>query len=141
MTTVGHCLCRKTGWEFEGDKSWGCYCHCDDCRRNCGAPVVAWVGVPLENFKWTGTAPQAFESSLGVQRYFCGTCGSPLGLEASHYPGAMHVYAASLADPAAFTPEFHLNNESRLPWLKMEDDLPKHEGTLFQTSDGERQAD
>ena len=141
MTTVGHCLCRKTGWEFEGDKSWGCYCHCDDCRRNCGAPVVAWVGVPLENFKWTGTAPQAFESSPGVQRYFCGTCGSPLGLEASHYPGAMHVYTASLADPAAFTPEFHLNNESRLPWLKMEDDLPKHEATLFQTSDGAGQGD
>ena len=139
MTTTGHCLCRKTGWEFEGDKS--CYCHCDDCRRNCGAPVVAWVGVPLENFKWTGTAPQAFESSPGLQRYFCGTCGSPLGLEASHYPGAMHVYAASLADPAAFTPEFHLNNESRLPWLKMEDDLPKHEGTLFQTSDGAGQGD
>ena len=141
MTTVGHCLCRKTGWEFEGDKSWGCYCHCDDCRRNCAAPVVAWVGVQLENFKCTGTAPQAFESSPGVQRYFCGTCGSPLGLEASHYPGAMHVYAASLADPAAFTPEFHLNNESRLPWLKMEDDLPKHEGTLFQTSDGAGQGD
>ena len=141
MTTAGHCLCRKTGWEFEGDKSWGCYCHCDDCRRNCAAPVVAWVGVQLENFKWTGTAPQAFESSPGVQRYFCGTCGSPLGLEARHYPGAMHVYAASLADPAAFTPEFHLNNESRLFWLKMEDDLPKREGTLFQTSDGAQQVD
>ena len=141
MTTVGHCLCGKTGWEFEGDKSWGCYCHCDDCRRNCAAPVVAWVGVQLENFKWTGTAPQAFESSPGVQRYFCGTCGSPLGLEASHYPGTMHVYAASLADRVAFTPGFHLNNESRLPWLKMEDNLPKHEGTLFQTLDGAGQGD
>ena len=135
MTTAGHCLCRKTGWEFEGEISWGCYCHCDDCRRNCAAPVVAWVGVPLENFKWMGTAPHAFESSPGAQRYFCGTCGSPLGFEASHYPGMMHVYAASLADPATFKPEFHLNSESRLPWLKMEDDLPKCEGTLFQTSD------
>ena len=141
MTTAGHCLCRKTGWEFEGEASWGCYCHCDDCRRNCAAPVVAWVGVPLENFKWRGKTPHAFESSPGVRRYFCGTCGSPLGFEASHYPGAMHVYAASLADPATFTPEFHLNNKSRLPWLKMDDDLPKHEGTLFQTSDEAGQGD
>ena len=141
MTTAGHCLCRKTGWEFEGEASWGCYCHCDDCRRNCAAPVVAWVGVPLENFKWRGATPNTFESSPGVRRYFCGTCGSPLGFEASHYPGAMHVYAASLADPATFTPEFHLNNKSRLLWLKMDDDLPKHEGTLFQTSDEAGQGD
>ena len=79
------------------------------------------------------------ESSPGVQRYFWRTCGSPLGFEASHYPGAMHVYAASLADPATFAPEFHLKNKSRLHWLKMDDDLPKHEGTLFQTSDEARQ--
>lgn len=69
MTTAVHCLCQKPGWKFEWDKSWGCYCHCDDCRRICAAPVVARVGVPLENFKWTGTAPRAFERSSGVQRF------------------------------------------------------------------------
>ena len=67
--------------------------------------------------------------------FFCGACGSPPGLEASHYPGAMQIYAASLVNPATFTPEFHLNHESRLAWLKMEDDLPKFEGTLLQRSD------
>ena len=110
MTTAGHCLCRKTGWEFEGEASWGCYCHCDDCRRNCAAPVVAWVGVPLENFKWRGATPHAFESSPSVRRYFCDTCGSLLDFDDSHYSGAMHVYAASFVDPATFAPEFHLNN-------------------------------
>ena len=53
----------------------------------------------------------------------------------------MHVYAASLADPATFAPEFHLNNKSRLHWLKMDDDLPKREATLFQTSDEAGQGD
>ncbi|MEC6999050.1 MAG: GFA family protein [Pseudomonadota bacterium] len=97
--------------------------------------------MPLANFKWRRATPPAFESSPSVRRYFCGTCGSPLGLEASHYQGAMHVYAASLTDPATLAPEFHLKNKSRLHWLKMDYDLPKNEGTPFQTSDEAGQGD
>jgi len=132
MTARGHCLCKRTGWEFEGEVSWACYCHCDDCRRNCAAPVVAWLGVPLRNFRWRGDVPRTFESSPGVRRHFCATCGSPMGFEADHYPGGMHLYAASLENPADFEPTFHVNFGSRLPWLQMNDDLPKHDGTLLQ---------
>lgn len=131
MTKRGRCLCGKTAWEFAGEVTWACYCHCDDCRRNCAAPVVAWLGVPLKNFRWLGEAPKTLESSRGVKRHFCATCGSPMGFEANHYPGGMHLYAASLEDPADFEPTFHVNYESKLAWLQMNDDLPKYEGTLL----------
>lgn len=39
--TRGYCQCKATAWEFTGAAAWQCYCHCDDCRRNCAAPVVA----------------------------------------------------------------------------------------------------
>lgn len=135
MTTHGHCLCKAVTWEFEGDTTWECYCHCDDCRRNCAAPVVAWLGVPLKNFRWTATKPKIFESSKGVYRYFCGDCGSPIGFEADHYPGGMHLYAASLNDPEKFNPTFHVNFSSKLPWLHMQDDLKKFDHTLLHTPD------
>lgn len=131
MTTRGHCLCKRTRWEFEGAPTWGCYCHCDDCRRNCGAPVVAWLGVPLRSFRWTGQPPKTIESSPGVRRHFCPDCGSPMGFEADHYAGGMHLYAASMADPSAFEPTFHVNHQSRLPWVQIADDLPKYDGTLL----------
>lgn len=131
MTTCGHCLCGKTRWEFAGAPTWACYCHCDDCRRNCAAPVVAWLGVPLKSFSWTGQAPKTLESSKGVFRHFCEDCGSPLGFEADHYPGGMHLYAASMDEPEDFKPTFHVNYQSKLPWMEMNDDLPKHEGTLL----------
>ena len=134
MTTHGHCLCKKTKWEFVGKVTWACYCHCDDCRRNCGAPIVAWLGVPIKNFKWTGSAPKELESSKGVYRYFCDDCGSPMGFVANHYAGGMHLYAASLKNPHDFEPTFHVNYEHKLPWLHINDDLPKHEGTLLHTS-------
>ena len=133
MTKRGRCLCGKTGWAYEGEVTWACYCHCDDCRRNCAAPLVAWLGVPARNFRWLGEAPKTLESSKGVRRHFCGTCGSPMGFEADHYPGGMHLYAASLEDPDDFEPAFHVNYGSKLPWLQINDDLPKYEGTLLES--------
>lgn len=132
MTVKGHCLCRCTGWEFQGEPTWACYCHCDDCRRNCGAPVVAWLGVPVKNFRWLGEAPKIFESSKGVFRYFCESCGSPMGFVADHYAGGMHLYAASMDEPGNFKPTFHVNYQSKLPWLEIHDELTKYEGTLLQ---------
>lgn len=133
--TQGACLCGQTSWRFEGEETWGCYCHCDDCRRNCAAPVVAWLGVPMERFSWTGNAPKTLESSKGVFRHSCADCGSPMGFEAAHYPGGMHLYAASMEKPEDFKPTFHVNWQSKLPWLTIVDDLPMHDGTLLQNPD------
>lgn len=131
MSTTGRCLCGKVRWSFEGEMSWACYCHCDDCRRNCAAPVVAWLGVPATQFRWLGEEPHSYNSSRGVKRHFCGHCGTPMGFVADHYEGGMHLYAASLDNPEQFTPTFHVNYESKLDWLALEDKLQKYEGTLL----------
>ncbi|MFN3210172.1 MAG: GFA family protein [Roseovarius sp.] len=130
MTTRGHCHCGATRWEFEGDPAWAGYCHCGDCRRNCAAPVSAWLGVSAASFRWTGDATATRESAPGVIRHFCATCGTPMALEARHYPDAMNLYLPTLEDPATVRPQFHLNYQSRLPWLEMADDLPRYEGRL-----------
>ena len=135
MTTRGYCLCKKTSWEFSGDTTWACYCHCDDCRRNCAAPIVAWLGVPIKNFRWTADKPSTYESSKGVHRHFCTTCGSPIAFEADHYAGGMHLYAASLENPEDFKPTFHVNYKSKLHWLAMDDELVKYDTTLLHTED------
>jgi len=131
MKTTGNCLCKNTAWEFEGEVSWCCYCHCDDCRRNCAAPIVAWLGVPVKNFKWVGDTPKSYQSSPGVLRHFCNTCGSPLGFEAEHYEGGMHLYAASMEEPDKFKPSFHVNYHSKLEWLEIHDELKKYDSTLL----------
>lgn len=131
MGTRGYCLCKKTSWVYQEDQTWACYCHCDDCRRNCAAPIVAWLGVPTKNFEWTGDTPRAYESFQGVLRHFCGTCGSPMGFEADHYPGFINLYAGSLEHPENFQPTFHVNMQCKLPWLQMADDLEAFEGTIL----------
>ena len=64
-----------------------------------------------------------------------------MGFEADHYPGGMHLYAASLEDPDDFQPTFHVNYESKLPWLQISDDLPKYKGTLLQAPSNLRNYD
>ena len=122
----GHCLCGQVGWSYSGESTWACYCHCDDCRRNCAAPVVAFIGVRIEDFQWTGSTPAVYESSPGVKRLFCSSCGSPMAFQAERYTGEIHLYAASLENPEDFKPDFHVHSREKLSWLSLQDDLPKH---------------
>ena len=52
------------------------------------APMATWISVPKASFRFTAGAPQYYESSKGVRRGFCGTCGSPLTYENVKLPGA-----------------------------------------------------
>ena len=56
-----------------------------------------------------------------------------MAFEADHYDAGIHLYAASLAEPRHFKPEFHVNHESKLPWLQLDDDLKKCHGTLLES--------
>ena len=100
-SSSGHCLCSNVHYRFRGPRTWACFCHCEDCRRNCAAPIVAYIGVPLDGFRWQvdeqeGTEPAFYPSSQGVKRFFCNQCGTPMAFQAEHYPGEIHLYAATL---------------------------------------------
>lgn len=53
-----------------------------------------------------------------------------MGFEADHNEGEIHVYAASLAHPEIFEPKFHVHAEENLPWLRIEDALPRHDKSI-----------
>ena len=128
--TSGHCLCGHTTYSFEGRRTWSCYCHCEDCTRNCAAPVVAFIGVQLEGFAWQlqdgRDEPKFYASSQGVKRFFCDNCGTPMAFQAEHYEGEIHLYAPTLDNPADFEPHFHVHYGKKFSWLHLEDALPHH---------------
>ena len=128
MTTGGRCLCGAVTYEYEGERRWSAYCHCESCRRNCSAPVTAFFGVDRGTFRWTGAAPAIYESSPGVRRLFCGRCGTPMAYDADHDARNIHLYAASLHDPADYRPTAHVFTAERLPWFDVADDLKRLPG-------------
>ena len=80
---------------------------------------MAYIGVPLEGFRWQvgeqeGTEPAFYPSSQGVKRFFCNQCGTPMAFQAEHYPGEIHLYAATLKNPQDFEPNFHVHYREKL---------------------------
>ena len=111
--------------------NWACFCHCEECRLNCAAPIVAYIGVPLDGFRWQvgeqeGTEPAFYPSSQGVKRFFCNQCGTPMAFQAEHYPGEIHLYAATLENPQDFEPSFHMPYREKLSWLHLDDTLQRY---------------
>ena len=129
-TQTGRCLCGAVTFRFEGTPRWQGHCHCESCRKGCSAPMTSFIGVADGAGTWTGKTPRMYESSPGVRRYFCPTCGSQMAYEADKFPGEIHFYAASLDDPAAYAPTFHVFAEEAVPWLEVEDNLPRYKGTV-----------
>ncbi|MGR3759794.1 GFA family protein [Roseobacteraceae bacterium NS-SX3] len=125
----GHCHCGAVRWESSGPVAWSCFCHCADCRRHCAAPVTAFFGVPHESVCWTGAALKIYHSSEGVERLFCGACGTPMAYRNAADRVNLHLYTATLEDPSALPPAFHVFHGERLPWLELADSLPRHAKT------------
>ena len=123
---TARCLCGDVTWQAEGPVTWACHCHCESCRRATAAPMTTFIGLRLSGFHWTGTPPATYASSPGVERSFCGTCGTPMAFQAAWYEGEIHTYAATLDDPGRFSPEFHVHYDEKLPWLHLSDGLPKY---------------
>lgn len=123
----GHCLCEAISFEYSGDENWRGHCHCESCRRSTSSPFTTFLGVPREAFRFTGSEPSVYQSSPGVRRLFCGTCGTQIAYESDRYPDEIHFYAASLEQSATFEPQFHTYYGERLPWIDIADDLPKYQ--------------
>ncbi len=128
--TRGRCLCGKVAYEFEGDINWSGHCHCESCRRNTSSVVATFIGVPRTAFRFTGAEPKAYVSSKGVRRLFCADCGSPIAYDADAYPDEIHFYTGTLERPQDLPPTFHVFYDEKLPWLEIDDDLPRHAGSL-----------
>ncbi|MEQ9695555.1 GFA family protein [Shimia sp. SDUM112013] len=123
--TTGRCLCGAIRYRLSTPPKWTALCHCESCRRACSAPVVAWMGFAPEAVAWTGE--RSFYRSSGISlRGFCNRCGTQMSFESTRWPGEIHLYAASLDDPAEYAPQLHCHHAEHLGWLHIKDSLPRY---------------
>ena len=69
----------------------------------------------------------SFESSSFGRRYFCSHCGTPLYVHATHQPDTLDFSLATLDEPDAVVPGFHIFYASRIGWAPAGDTLPRHD--------------
>jgi hypothetical protein len=126
MPFTGGCLCRAIRYEIAaGPLGVADYCHCTQCRRASGAPVVAWLQVAPGRFRLTAGAPRPYQSSSHSTRWFCPACGSPLYMT-DMAQTSVGITLGSLDEPAAVAPTVHGWTSEQLAWLDIHDHLPRH---------------
>ena len=129
-TYRGRCFCKAVTFEIDAPET--CVnCHCESCRRQCSSPMTTYIGVLDKYWRWTGEMPKVYHSSPGVERTFCGNCGTPLSFRSERMSGTLPLYVAAMEEPEKFTPKLHVAYEEKLSWLTIEDDLPKRNGPEY----------
>ena len=123
----GGCLCGSVRYEVWGKPAGVGYCHCRFCQLALGAPVNAWAAFEEHLVKFFGEPPSIYESSDIAYRGFCGKCGTSIFTVLTGDDGTRFysLRLATLDDPENYPPSLHFGVESKLPWLEINDDLPR----------------
>jgi hypothetical protein len=103
---TGGCRCGAVRFAIARPAEPATACHCESCRRVTSSPWVPWV--TTRALRWTGEPPRKFESSPGVTRTFCPTCGSPLTYTSVKEGGDIDVLVCCLDEPEAWPPVAHI---------------------------------
>ena len=131
-TATGRCLCGAVPFTAVGDPLWVAHCHCHSCRRNTGSAVATFVGFRREQVRYLSGERSIHESSPGVRRGFCATCGTPLSYEADRAGGEIHLYLCTLDNPDDFPASGHVHHAERVAWFEIHDALPRYAATANQ---------
>lgn len=124
MTTTGGCHCGKVRDRAESEPEHHALCHCEDCRRWSGAPVVGWIAFKADALVVTGELG-TYQSSTQGERQFCPACGTGLFYRnEAALPGLIDVQSGTLDDLAANPPGAQIMVKDRLPWMDGVNDLP-----------------
>jgi len=104
----GGCQCGAVRFEVEGELHFACVCHCPSCRKAAGAPIVGWAMFEQSALSCDRQSVQVYQSSKGVERSFCSTCGTTLFFEAEFIPGLIDITTESFDDPDTVKPTAHI---------------------------------
>lgn len=122
----GGCLCGAIRYRVTARPLVVTHCHCSRCRRSTGAPVVTWAVIPATAFALSRGTPAVHCSSATGRRAFCPECGTAITFTESARPTEVDVTAGSLDRPELAVPTQHEWITDRVPWLHLDDDLPRH---------------
>jgi hypothetical protein len=123
----GECLCGAVRWQVAAPLQCMAHCHCTICRKHHGAVFATYVAAPLDGFRYTAGEDQLerYQTSPGWYRPWCRTCGS-VAWTALPGQGMVAGPAGNLVDDLPVRPEFHMFVRSKVPWLDINDGLPRH---------------
>lgn len=128
MGHQGGCQCGAVRYEVSGEPQHVALCHCNDCRKSAGAPMVAWAAFAEGEFELLQGDLTTFNSSGTAMRSFCPTCGTGIAYRNAEFlPGIVDIQAATLDNPDALPAGAHIQTAERIGWMASAHELPQFE--------------
>ena len=122
----GGCLCGAVRYAVRGTPTYSAHCHCRSCQKALGAGYATWSGFAPEDFIVTQGKLTTCATSPGVERGFCGQCGSSLTFAGDGWD-TIGVTTASLDDPGIAKPTSNVYLDHQQPWVALDENLKKYE--------------
>jgi hypothetical protein len=129
MGLTGGCACGTVRYRMMSEPFDTGWCHCRTCQLVSGAPAMAFTTVLARDFRFEAgeEAIGTFRSSSFGHRQYCRSCGTCLTIHVEYQPDWIDVAAATLDQPDAVTPGFHIFWGSKVSWFNPGDGLPRYE--------------
>lgn len=125
---TGGCHCGAIRYRAKGDPLTHALCHCSDCRRHAGAPMVGWTMYPSDAVEVTKGLPKIYVSSTDGRRHFCAECGTGLFYtNRTILPGIIDVQSATYDDPDSVPAQVHIQVAEQICWMNRAHELPMFE--------------
>ncbi|MEM8697471.1 MAG: GFA family protein [Pseudomonadota bacterium] len=129
----GGCACGAIRYRLRSAPMFVHCCHCTECQCQTGSAFAVNAIIETERIEVLRgdivetRVPTA--SGRGVHLIQCGECRTGLW---THYAGAgrgiAFLRAGTLDDPSACPPDVHIYTRSKLPWVRLPDDVPLKSG-------------
>ena len=132
---TGRCQCGAVRYKVTGTIQDLYHCHCSMCRRVHGTVFATYATAPrnalvIEQGK---DNLATYDSSPPVHRHFCRTCGCQLFIDVDDTPEKIWFTPGTCDWPedmkAPPGPLEHIFVGSKIPWLPLDDGLPRKEVT------------
>jgi hypothetical protein len=124
----GGCHCGAIRYQVSGEAITHALCHCTDCRRHAGAPMIGWTMYPASAVKVTKGTLKVYTSSENGRRHFCGDCGTGIFyFNEKILPGIIDIQSATNDNPDAVPARAHIQVAERIDWMKTAHALPEFE--------------
>jgi len=125
----GRCYCGHMRLKASDQPQVVTYCHCVDCRRVTGAPVGVFAAFDADHLTFEPPLDDGKSYVNGVTRWNCPQCCSPLAAQYPYLPGQIYLPIGLFDQAAELAPEAHSHSAQQLPWLHLQDDLPRSNGS------------
>lgn len=125
------CLCGAVRLRMSDAARETYHCHCSMCRKASGSLFQTFSAYPRASLAYLAGKENLarYQSSPGVTRWFCRSCGCQLLCEVDALPDLIYLNSGAIdggAHPGhPQATERHIFVGSKAPWLAISDGLPQ----------------